>query len=228
MIPVQQGIGNRQPFKFPGTGILRIFEKAGGETLILGTFPAAKHPRNQPGNAVDQHHGRQFAAGKHVIPNGHLLVHAKINCTLVHALIVSAQQNQFFFLRILFRIRLRQGFPPRRKKDPLPLEMWTHDIPDSIHNGLRQHHHSRAAAERRIIRIVMLVFRIGTDVHLADLKQAGFFRPSEDAGMQRRKHLRKCGQNRDFHLLFPPPYPVRLPRTPAIFQDAGTSIPHQI
>lgn len=49
-----------------------------------------QHSGHHAGNAIDQDHSGQLAAGKDIIPNGDLLVYKGLDRPLVHPLVMPA------------------------------------------------------------------------------------------------------------------------------------------
>ncbi len=54
----------------------------------------AHDPGDLPRQRLHQHHGRQLAAGEHVVADGDLLVHHQVHHALVDPLVAAAQQQQ--------------------------------------------------------------------------------------------------------------------------------------
>ena len=93
-------VGAAQAFTYAQTcllytsGVLGIFEQAGGEALVLAGLGAAEHAGHQPRHGVDHHQRAQLAAGEHIVADGQFLVDAQVECALVDALVVAAEQQQ--------------------------------------------------------------------------------------------------------------------------------------
>ena len=54
MIPRSQHFGDRAPFPFERTGIMRIFEKAAFEAFLLPAGSRAHYPGKQPNASIEQ------------------------------------------------------------------------------------------------------------------------------------------------------------------------------
>ena len=60
------------------------------ELLWFGAYLARQDAGDLACNRIDQHHGRQFPAREHIIPDADFLIDQRINRTLVDALIMPA------------------------------------------------------------------------------------------------------------------------------------------
>ncbi len=69
-----------------GPCVVRVFEKPAFETLVLAGRLFAHDPRQQPDNGIEKRQSRRFPAGKHEIPEAHLLHLPRLDDPLVEPL----------------------------------------------------------------------------------------------------------------------------------------------
>ena len=97
VVPAQQRLWHGPARPVFRSRVLRAIKQpvdAHVETVLLVTPHFTKHSRLQPGNRVEQRHGRDFAAGQHQIAQADLRIHMCINETLVDAFVPAANQNR--------------------------------------------------------------------------------------------------------------------------------------
>src|SRR3546814_15117483 len=73
MIPRSQHFRDHAPFPYNGPGIVRIFEEAAFEALLIPTGSGAHYPRKQADASIQQHQRAHFPAGKDDVPHADLL-----------------------------------------------------------------------------------------------------------------------------------------------------------
>ena len=204
LIAVQKNRRNRQPAVFARARILGVFEQTAGKALVYAGILAAEHARHQPGYRVHQNQRAELAAGKHIVAHGNFLVDHQIDCALVDALVVPAQENQLFFLREPLHGRLGQGLSAGGEIDAPAVEVVAHGGFHGVHNRLGEHHHARAAAVGRVVGVFVLVLRVGANVDDLGFNRAGGDGAPQNALAEHRAdHVRKDGQYLKFHRLPP-------------------------
>lgn len=62
--------------------------------VIPWSIGIAQYTRDQAGDSIDQHQGRKFSTGKHVIANGYLVAHQVLAHTFIHTFVAPTQQRQ--------------------------------------------------------------------------------------------------------------------------------------
>src|SRR6476661_10580300 len=67
MIPRPQHFGDRAPFPFNRSGIVRIFEKPRLEALLLSAGRRAHYPGEQPYASVEDDHCAKLSAGEDIV-----------------------------------------------------------------------------------------------------------------------------------------------------------------
>jgi hypothetical protein len=75
-------------------GVVRTVEHAVLEAVLAGRVGVIERAVLQPAHGVDQHRGRQFTAGKHVVADRHLFVDVVFDEALVDAFVAAADQHQ--------------------------------------------------------------------------------------------------------------------------------------
>ena len=156
MVARKKYLGHRQSFEHGGTRILRIFEKSRAETLFLDGLLAAQYAVDVPRKRVYRDHARQFPARQNVVTYRQFLVDVQFDEPLVHALVTSAYEQQFFFAAEFDDFLLRKSLSSRRKVYSLVLSLRIDGI-DAIVQRLNGHYHARASAERIVVRLAVLV-----------------------------------------------------------------------
>src|SRR6476661_10282054 len=96
MIPRPQHFGDRAPFPFNRSGIVRIFEKPRLEALLLSAGRRAHYPGEQPYASVEDHHRAKLSAGEDVVADRYLLDRPPVEDPLVESLEAAAQQDNAF------------------------------------------------------------------------------------------------------------------------------------
>src|SRR5919106_2855702 len=99
MIPRPQHLGDRAPFPFDRSGIVRIVEKPRFEALLLTAGSRAHYPGKQPNASVKQHHRAKLAAGEDIVADRHWLDGARLEDALVEPLEPAAQDDRPLPLR---------------------------------------------------------------------------------------------------------------------------------
>src|SRR5687768_6107222 len=116
MIPRPQHLGDRAPFPFDRSGIVRIFEKPRFEALLLTAGSRAHYPGKQPNASVDEHHRAKLAAGQDIVADRHRLDRAGLEDSLVETLEAAAQDDRPLAFRQLADTALRQRRAPWRHR----------------------------------------------------------------------------------------------------------------
>src|ERR671912_1933874 len=94
MIPRPQHLGDRAPFPFNRSGIVRIFEKPRFEALFLTAGGRAHYPGKQPNASVKQHHRAQLAARQDIVADRDGLDGPGLEDTLVKSFEAAAQDDR--------------------------------------------------------------------------------------------------------------------------------------
>ena len=91
-----------------------------------------------------------------------------------------------------------QFFPAGTEIDSAGVRIPGGSFPHGGDNRLGHHDHAGAAAERVVVRIMMLAVGIGADISQPDFQQALFLRPAEDTRREHAgKHFREDRQDVD-------------------------------
>ena len=169
--------------------------------LFRKTFVAGEHARNHARNRVRNNQRRQFAAREHIIADRNLLRLQFFYNTLVHTLIMAAQQRNIIQLCKFFHTLLGKRFALGRKIDQMrPCPCFFAQIHIAVVNGLRLHDHPHAAAVRRIIHPAVLILRVIPDIRAFDLHFARFARSADNACPKiGAAHIRKQRHNINSH-----------------------------
>src|SRR5687768_13189321 len=94
MIPRPQHLGDRAPFPFDRSGIVRIFEKPRFEALLLTAGSRAHYPGKQPNASVKQHHRADLAAGEHIVADRYRFDRARLEDPLVESFEATAEDDR--------------------------------------------------------------------------------------------------------------------------------------
>ncbi|MNV71271.1 hypothetical protein D3C71_1642800 [compost metagenome] len=96
---------------------MRIFQQARTEGVRYGTSLISKHPGQQPGYTVDNHHGRQFTARQHIVSNRKFVGNQVLPDPFIISLIVSANKDKAILAGELFCFLLCERLPLRAHQD---------------------------------------------------------------------------------------------------------------
>ena len=200
MIAAEQHVGHSQAAVFARTGVLRVFQQAGGKALVLAGFVAAQHAGNEPRHRVDDDQRAQLAAGEHIIADGNLLIDHQIDRPLIHALIVAAQKQQFAVSGQLLGHGLIERAAARGEIEPLSVKAVLRAGLDRVHDRLREHDHARPAAEGVIVGIFVLQLGKRANIDQLDLDQPLLDGAAQYARLQHgAQHLGEYGQHLNLH-----------------------------
>ena len=166
-----------------------------------------EHARHHAADAVRDDHGAELAAREHKVADGELLVHARLDEALIHALVVAADEHELVIVGFeLARLRLRERRPLRGEVDHAAA-LGGHGAVrergvETAFERLRHHDLTPAAAVGIVIDLLLAVFGIVADLVAADVEQAARLRPAEDALTEHGAHrVGKEGENVDTHAL---------------------------
>src|SRR5689334_5072338 len=101
MIPRPQHFGDRAPFPFDRSGIVRIFEKPRLEALLLSAGRRAHYPGKEPHASIEDRHCAKLAAGKDIIADRDWFERPSVEDPLVESLEAAAQKDDTFACREL-------------------------------------------------------------------------------------------------------------------------------
>ena len=137
----------------------------------------------QTRHGVDHHQRAQLAAGEHIVADGQFLVDAQVECALVDALVVAAEQQQLRLARELLDDALVE-LPPARGEVDAPGAVFRVARGDRVGDRLGGHHHARAAAVRIIVHMPVLVRRVFPDIYSFNRNQSILRGSADDAGVK--------------------------------------------
>src|SRR5262245_62133556 len=140
VVTAGEHLGNASAFPLARPRVLGIFEQTCSEAFFGQRQGLTHDPGQQPHNGVDQHHGRQFAAGKDVVTDRNLVEPARLNHALIDALEPAGQQQHARPVREALRRLLRQALPAWPQTNTLP-----HPGPNRPPSGCPRRRHRRAA-----------------------------------------------------------------------------------
>src|SRR3954466_3850497 len=151
VIAGQEYIGYLQPAELRRAGVLRPLEQAlAGEALALCGELVPQHTREQPRHRVHNRQRSDLPAREHEIAQRQFLVHPAEDA-LVHALIAAAHQDQGVVAGELDRLGLVEAGPLRGHQHHPGGGRARPGRLDGRHQGLRLHHHARAAAVGNVV-----------------------------------------------------------------------------
>ncbi len=200
MVSRQKNLGYLLPMPYLRSGILRVLQKIIAEAFRLRRHKIIQHPRNQAGYGIHHHHGRQFSAGKHIIPDGHIIRNDLFQHPLVDPLIMAAKDHKLLLPGKLSGQLL--------VKDPsLGSHIYRSDrlLPScrrlpGIINRLSLHQHACSSAVGIVIHFSVSVLRILPDIHGIDGNRPLLYSPADNAGVKPlTHHLRKQGKYMEPH-----------------------------
>src|SRR3954466_6692596 len=93
MIPRSQHFGDRAPFPFNRSGIMRIFEKPAFEALLLTAGGRAHYPGEQPNASIEEDERGRLAAREHIVSDRDGDDRPRLEQALVHALETAAEDR---------------------------------------------------------------------------------------------------------------------------------------
>src|SRR3954451_2161222 len=93
MIPRSQHFGDRAPFPYDRSGIMRIFEKPAFEALLLTAGGRAHYPGEQPNASIEEDQSRRLAARKHIVADRHRNDRPRLEQALVHPFETAAENG---------------------------------------------------------------------------------------------------------------------------------------
>jgi hypothetical protein len=94
MMPGEQDGWYRSVVPDLGPGIVGVLQHTVPVALIDEAFGIGEDPRHQTADGIRHRQGRDFPAGKDEVSKGDLLIHTFVEKALIHALVVSADQDQ--------------------------------------------------------------------------------------------------------------------------------------
>ena len=207
VIAATQHLGHGAPLPRLGAGILRVLEPARPMALAGVALGVRQHARHHAADAVRDDHRAELAAGEHKVADGELLVHARLDEALIHALIMTADEHELIIIGLeLARLRLREHLPLRGEVDHAAARRGHGGIRkrrvEAALERLRHHDLTPAAAIRVVVDLLLAVFGIVADLVAADVEQAARLRPAEDALTEHGAHgVGKERENVDAHAL---------------------------
>ena len=207
MIAAAQHLGHGAPLPRLGTGILRVLEPARPMALAGVALGVRQHARHHAADTVRDDHRAELAAREHKVADGQLLVHARLDEALIHALIMAADEHELVIVGLeLARLRLRERLPLRGEVDHAAARRGHGGIRkrrvETALERLRHHDLTPAAAIRIVVDLLLAVFGIVADLMAADVEQTARLRPAEDALTEHGAHrVGKERENVDAHAL---------------------------
>ena len=190
-----------------GAGVLRVLEPAGPMALAGVALGVRQDARHHAADAVRDDHGAELAAREHKVADGQLLVHARLDEALIHALIVAADEHELVIVGLeLAGLRLRERRPLRGEVNDAAARFGHGAVRErgveAAFERLRHHDLPPAAAVGIVVDLLLPVFGIVADLVAADIEQAARLRPAEDALAEHGAHrVGKEGENVDAHAL---------------------------
>ena len=178
MIPRPQHFGDRAPFPYDWSGIVRIFEKPLFEALLLSAGGRAHYPGKQPYASIEDHHRADLTAGEDIITDRDLFDGPCVEDALVESLEAATHKYHALSTRELTDPGLRQQRSTRGQRQHRPA---IRDTVDGSRQHVRLQHHAGPAARRRIINTAMLVCGEIADVAGVESPQAIRQRPPGEA-----------------------------------------------
>ncbi|MPM86835.1 hypothetical protein SDC9_133927 [bioreactor metagenome] len=172
----------------------------------MGFFRKALLVRQDAGHhaahRVAHRHGGNFPAGEDKVSHGELFVHAFVQKPLVHALIVTADQNQVVVLFLqLFGDRLGEHPPAGGHVDGLARAKDLHHVVPAAVQRIRLHYRATPAAVGVVVHLHLLVGGVLPDLVGLDGDVAPLLGAAQNADVQHSVHrLREQGQNVNSHL----------------------------
>ena len=166
-----------------------------------------QHARHHAANTVRDDHRAELTACEHKVADGQLLVHARLDEALIHALIVAADEHELVIVGLeLARLRLRERRPLRGEVDHAAARGGYIGIRkrrvEAALERLRHHDLTPATAIRIVVDLLLPVFGIVADLVAADVEQTTRLRPAEDALAEHGTHgVGKERENVDAHAL---------------------------
>src|SRR5579885_253759 len=163
MLTRQKYYWNPPTFEVAGAGVLRVFQEAVFEALFGERSLVADNPWDQAHDRVGQHQRRKLASSQDVVPYRDLVIDAILDEALIDALVVPANDDE-------------RGLPGKLPREPLieKRSLRGHEnrprspaagVEPGRFQHVRLHHHSLAAAERRVVDRAMLVRGEIADLH---------------------------------------------------------------
>jgi hypothetical protein len=73
----------------------------------------AEHPRNQANDRIDHDSCRNRAIGEHVVADRNFFIHESLDDSVIHAFIMTTEEDEVPAMRQFHRLRLAEGLPLR-------------------------------------------------------------------------------------------------------------------
>src|SRR3954462_11487946 len=108
MIPRPQHFGDRAPFPFNRSGIVRIFEKPLLEALLLSAGGRAHYPGKQPHASIEDDHRAELPAGQYIVADRDRLERTRIEDSFIESLEPAGEQDHPLARRKLAHSTLRE------------------------------------------------------------------------------------------------------------------------
>ena len=158
-----------------------------------------QHTWLQTCHRIQPSHGGQFTARQDKVAQADLQVHMGVDEALVHAFIAAAQQHRAWGGGSLQHQRLVQSLTHRRKiNQGGSLAVFTTGLADGVQagrQGLGQHHHAGAAAERAVVHPPVVAIGIVTRVPAMHRHLAAFVGAAGHAHLE--ESLNQLGEQGD-------------------------------
>src|SRR3569623_3410991 len=161
MIPRSQHFGDRAPYPYWWSGIMRIFEEAAFEAFLVSAGRRAHYAGKQPNASVEQHQRAHLSAGQDIVAARHFLDAPRLEDALVEALEPSAQDDRAGASHELAHAGLAARRTARRHGEDGPT------IANAVDGGgehIDAQHHPCPAAGRGVVYGAVLVDREVADV----------------------------------------------------------------
>ena len=201
MVPWSQHIRYFKSFVHRRSGVLGIFQKSAGITLLFQGF-TWNYTVNQPIHSINDYRCRNFSAGHDIISNRDFIVNVRINNPLVDTFVPSADNYKFVFPTKLLRFFLGKRLSTRRYINNV-LTQGLYTI-KRFAKRLRHNKLPGATTIRTVITCSVLIKGKIPDIHQIVGNNSLFNRFRHDWGFKiSARNLRKQGQHSKFHGLTP-------------------------
>lgn len=198
-------------FEFSRPRVLRVFEEAVGERLVLRGLRIPEGTRHVAGDCIDQDHRGQFASGHDEITKRDLLVHPSINEAFVDAFIAAADEDEAGPTGEITDEAVADGLALWREVDDVGRvgREWG-DAFNRTGEDIDTHYHAGPAAERVIVDALVAAGGVVANIVDYQVEEAGLPGAFQDGDIERAsERLREEREDIDAHQLpGPPTWPV--------------------
>ncbi len=217
MVPAEEDVRHPPAVPLLGAAVLGVLQQTVPVALVLVAGGLGQYAGHHPAHRVRHRHGWNFPAGEDEVPHGDLLVHALLQKTLVHALVVSADQNEVVVVRQqLPGLGLAEGGPAGGEIDGagLPRAEVGPDIRPAAVQRVRLHDGPPASAVGVVVHLFLLVDGEVPDLVGPDADEPPLLGPAQDGLVHHIPHrIGEQGHDVNSHG-FPGPPSYRRPPSP--------------